>query len=549
VAKFTTSVKIEVKHTFKRFQIGAKKAFREARTEAKKSEFVFRQVTKSVDKMSASAKKLGRNLAVGAVAGFSASVLAGSKYQTALQDLSALTGLVGNELDSMGKRALESSKKFGLSAGAILETNKIIASQLPALLKQPKLLARVTDETLILAKASRMSATDTAGSLTTLINQFNLTGEAAGRVSNALAAGAKEGSANIEFLARSIEKAGTTFQLMGLDVEDAVALVETIGPKFENAALAGNTLDKAFLIMREKSIGLKDGVFDVNTAIGQLNDFVKAGGSIAEEFGREHTKVIEVLIQGQGEFNRYRDAVTGTNEAQIQADKNMRTFMEAVNRLRTAVEENLIKAFLKMEPTLTKIINGMSAFFRNEQKVNKAIKIAKVILIGLVSAIAAVTAAQLALNIAMTANPIGLIIVGIAAGIALIGTAIGAIIVFWDDIVAASKNAVVNIISFFTNTAFGRALLVPFWPIIKVIKLITAGIRKIQAFRRRKDESLDEVAMEIESFNPADINLDQTSAVKIEMDISQEGSPKVKSVESNGNVDFAANVGLMVPAI
>ncbi|MDP8238940.1 MAG: phage tail tape measure protein [Candidatus Hatepunaea meridiana] len=66
------------------------------------------------------------------------------------------------------------------------------------------------------------------------------------------------------------------------------------------------------------------------------------------------------------------------------------------------------------------------------------------------------TAAQWALNVAMTANPIGLVVTGIIAGVALIGSAIYLIWKHWDTIWGAIKSSTITIWK--ALTSFGRML-------------------------------------------------------------------------------------------
>ena len=555
MAKFTASILINASSNIKQVSDWFKKSFDKMARSSSKLNAALRKNSETINRMGASARRMGAVMGGIVAAGIGAAIAKGSEFQTALQDLSALTGSTGKALDDMGARALDLSKKYGVGAPKILETNKLIASSIPALLKQPKLLAKVTDEAVKLAKASRMELGQATAALTTTLNQFNLTGEDANRVINTLAAGAKEGAAPIPFLSEAIEKAGTTFALMGISVEQSVALVETIAPKFAKASLAGNSLDKAFQKMREEGIGLKDGLFDVNTALDQIRKGMKDGESVADTFGVEHAKVIEVLLQGQSEYNRYAKAVSGTNEAQIQADKNMKTFRESMSRLGTAIQKSLIEKFLQYEPQLTAIVEKITAFIGNQEKMTAIIKKAKIIIAGLVAVVIAMTVAQIALNVAMVANPIGLIIAGIALAVGVVVSAITAIVLNWDKIVAAMKIGVEKIKGFFSDTAFGKILMLPFLPIIRVIKLIMKGISAIKRWRGKgkgeEDIALAELGREI---NVATVGAVDTGAIKtsqtldVNMTIDQQGRATVNSATSDNGLNFTSEA-TMLPEI
>ena len=161
--------------------------------------------------------------------------------------------------------------------------------------------------------------------LTNSLNQFNASADQSRRFINVLAAGSQAGAGDINYLSQAIEKSGTTANLMGLEFEQLVALIETAAPKFSEAAVAGNSIDKVLMEMKAKQIGYRNGVFDVNAALDELAGRFAKGELAANIFGKEHAKMVEVLVDGREEFVRYQEAVTGTNKAIEQAATNTDT--------------------------------------------------------------------------------------------------------------------------------------------------------------------------------------------------------------------------------
>ena len=86
--------------------------------------------------------------------------------------------------------------------------------------------------------------------LTNSLNQFNASADQSRRFINVLAAGSQAGAGDINYLSQAIEKSGTTANLMGLEFEQLVALIETAAPKFSEAAVAGNSIDKVLMEMK-----------------------------------------------------------------------------------------------------------------------------------------------------------------------------------------------------------------------------------------------------------------------------------------------------------
>lgn len=196
------------------------------------------------------------------------------------------------------------------------------------------------------------------------MNQHRLAATESGRVINAMAAGSKEGAADIPYLTEAMEKSGTTLAMMNVSLEENIGLIETVAPFYSKAQLAGNSLDKVFLKMKADQIGYVDGVFSVNAALDELAIRYKGGETSANLFGVEHSKMGELLVQNRGEFNRYTKAVTGTNIAIEQAIKNTNN-----NAARKAQELNKINLGLidlgeKMNPLLLKTLSLTSRFIR-----------------------------------------------------------------------------------------------------------------------------------------------------------------------------------------
>lgn len=79
--------------------------------------------------------------------------------------------------------------------------------------------------------------------------------------------------------------------------------------------------------MKAKQIGYRDGVFDVNAALDELAGRFAKGELAADIFGKEHAKMVEVLVDGREELKRYQEAVTGTNKAIEQARQPIPTRM------------------------------------------------------------------------------------------------------------------------------------------------------------------------------------------------------------------------------
>jgi TP901 family phage tail tape measure protein len=334
--------------------------------------------------------------AVGVVAGFMKTAEAANLFEERLDNLSALTGLNGKELEWLGQKAKESSisitesgVRIKQSATDILDAYTKMGSQRPELLKDKEALAAVTEAAIILSEAGKMELEPATAALATTMNQFNLEARDANRIINTIAAGSKVGAGEIPYLTDVIEKSGTTANLMGISIEQMVGTVEAIAPKFSNAMRAGTALDRVLLKMREQGIGVKDGVFDLNRGIDELRIRFASGQSSADLFGVEQAKMGEILVMTQGDMNKYTAEVTNTSIAFEQAGKNTDNMAARLAQAKNKVTLMYQEIGTKLAPAVVRSTNAFNYFLKALMGMPQFVRENQMLIIGLAGAILA----------------------------------------------------------------------------------------------------------------------------------------------------------------
>lgn len=355
----------------------------------------------------------------GLVMAFRKAADAANEFEERVDNLSALTGLEGDPLGWLSDKAketsvaiLESGIRIKQSASDIVDAYTKMGSQRPELLQNKEALHEVTLNAIILSEAAKGKLEPAVAALATTLNQFNLSARDSERTINVISAGSKAGAGNIGYLSEAIEKAGTTMALLGMEVEDGVAIVETVAPKFAKASQAGNSLDKVFLKMRSLNIGFKDGVFDLNLALDELRVRFGKGEKAVDIFSERHAKMVEVMVQGQSEFNRYRGLVTDTNIAMEQAIKNTDNRATQLAQARNKITLLAIELGENLSPTLTKAYLGFGMLMKVTMALPKIFKENKTLIIALTGAYLAYNSAKIAtiaLNIKENISYAGLI--------------------------------------------------------------------------------------------------------------------------------------------
>ncbi len=286
------------------------------------------------------------------------------KLESSSANLKALTGLDDDnvkKLEDGAKRlsttVTEEGVRIRQSAVEIDDSFAIIGSQRPELLKNAEALEKVAQDAIYLSIAGKDKLEPAAKALTTVMNQMNLGAENSPRIINAIAAGSQAGAGNIQYITDAFEKSGTTAKLMNIELEQHIGLIEAVAPKYSEASIAGNSLDKVLLKMKEKGIGYKNGVFDLSLAISELETKFKNGESAATLFGAEHAKMAEILVMNKKEIEDYTAAVTGTNKAVVQAQINSDTNEAKRAQARNKMNLLAIDLMEKLNPAIIGAMN------------------------------------------------------------------------------------------------------------------------------------------------------------------------------------------------
>jgi len=325
-------------------------------------------------------------VAIGALAaGVTKSIEVGKEFETGMQSLSAVTGLSGAPLDDLGERARNLAKQFGTSATEQLESFQGVLSKFgPQLADTPEALSKVSENINTLAKAGGLDAKTSMEALANSMLQFGVNvadGATAANEStrfiNALAASAKVGASEIPQVADAIVVAGVAAKGANVSFEETNAAVQVLAAGGKLGAEAGTALrnvlgkiageDVIPKDAREKLKGLgvdfnklSDTSLPLSERLGELKKAQKDATAIAKVFGTENAAAANILIDGSATMADWTKQITGTNEAQAAAAKNMATFSESMKRLTATFEDLGISVYQKIAPALTFLSDGLN---------------------------------------------------------------------------------------------------------------------------------------------------------------------------------------------
>lgn len=234
-------------------------------------------------------------------------------FEQSLADLSSITGATGKDLDFLKNNAIDLGQKVEGGAKAVVEAYKLIAGAKPELLDNVQALNQVTEAAITLSQAAEMDLPSAATALTDAMNQFGASADEAQRFIDALANGAKFGSAEIPQLTESLLKFGAVARSSNITIEESAALVELLAENGLKGAEAGTALRNILLkisapdalpktaVKELQRLGvsmstLRDASIPVQERLEALKPLLKDNASIVKVFGVENaTSAINVL--------------------------------------------------------------------------------------------------------------------------------------------------------------------------------------------------------------------------------------------------------------
>lgn len=240
-----------------------------------------------------------------------------AQFEKNLSSLSAITGLVGEDLEKLGQQAINTSARVTLTATDVVAAYERIGSIRPELLKNSQMLAMVAEDAIILSEATggKLALEDAARATAVTLNQFQLASTKSTEVINALAAGSKFGSSGVVELADGFDKFGSVAQTLNITVEQSVGLLETLAEQNLVGSEAGLKLRNVLLILQKDSKNWTDGNFDLNKSLERLSNNTSGLTELTNIFGVRNVVAANILSKSREKVISYTEAVTGTATA------------------------------------------------------------------------------------------------------------------------------------------------------------------------------------------------------------------------------------------
>lgn len=383
-----------------------------------------------------------------------------ANYESSIASLSAITGATGQQLAKFKSKVEEVGDATKMTYEDTAKAFELAGSAIPELLNSSDALGMVSKSAIILSKASGDELDSSIRSVTGVMNQFSLKAEESDRAINVLAAGAKVGAASIVQTAESMVNFGAVASSANMSVEQATAAIQVMGKFSLFGAEAGTKLRGSVLKLQQAGIGYASGQFQINDAlkeakskIDKLRTAKEKDAAVLKLFGAENITTGKILLNNISTFEEYTKGVTGTTEAQIQAEiksatmnKKLEAMRNQMQNLAVTIGSVLLPALTSFVEKMTPIVSKVGEFIKQHKGIVKMVAVVG-LLLAVMSGISTVVAV-VSTFIATLASLHGVfMVIGgfVANWIIPMFQALGAIIIGIVEIVAGMMGVTVGV--------------------------------------------------------------------------------------------------------
>lgn len=298
---------------------------------------------------------------------FSDAIDPGVRFQYAMAQVQAISGVSGETLDMISGKARNLAKTFGTDAAEGTGVFSNILSQLgPELAKYPDVLGSMAQNAMTLSKTMDGDVNGAVSALTASFNSFtppvNDATESARIMTeqmNIIAKSAQVGAAEVPDIVAALKNIGPSAKNANVSFAETNAVLQVLGQNQIKAAEAGTALRNAMIILSAPSSdaakALSEAGVDMNRMADRsipLADRLEALKPVMNDtalmsrlFGRENFVAGQILVGNTGQITEWTKEVQNSTSATDQAAIIMDTYAEKQKRMQSRLDDLKISFF------------------------------------------------------------------------------------------------------------------------------------------------------------------------------------------------------------
>lgn len=281
------------------------------------------------------------------------------EFEKSISQLGSITGATGKDLEILKGKVLEVSKSTNKSASEVAEAFQLIGSAKPELLANADALAAVSEQAIILSKASGLDLAVASEALAKSMNQYGASADEAAKFTDILATSQQKGTAPIDKLAESFKNVGSVARASGIDFETTNALLQGLAKGGLDGAEAGTKL-RTILLRLAKTCrdDLNPATQNFNDILNVLSTEVTDVTSAQKLFGEEAAAAALTLIAQKDTVKELNGALNEQGNALAQAETNYDNISGKMEKL-SVTWDNFILSVDDGSSVFSDVVKGM----------------------------------------------------------------------------------------------------------------------------------------------------------------------------------------------
>lgn len=313
---------------------------------------------------------------------FNDAIEPGIRFETAMAEVQAISGVSGEKLDLISGKARELARAFGTDAADATGVFSNVLSQLgPELADTPAVLEAMGRNAMTLSKTMKGDLNGAITALTTSFNAYEISKDdpvqAAKEMEtqmNIIAKSAQVGAAEVSDIAQSLSTVGKSAKNSGVSFAEANAALQIFGQSTIKGSEAGTALRNIMMKISAPTDGVAKMMEEMGVGMDQLTDktlpladrlqallpIMNNDKVMKGLFGLEDIVAAQTLIGSTDLLREWTDEVQNSTSATDQAAVIMDTYAEKQKRMQAFIDDLKISFFEFVEPIapVVEIVGG-----------------------------------------------------------------------------------------------------------------------------------------------------------------------------------------------
>lgn len=296
------------------------------------------------------------------IAAFTAAIKATSDFDSAMSQVSAVSGAIGAEFDALRAKAREMGEQTKFSATEAAEAINYMAM---AGWKTEEMLNGI-EGIMNLAAASGEDLAATSDIVTDALTAFGLSAEEAGHFSDVLAAASSNANTNVSMMGETFKYAAPLAGALGYDVEDvanAIGLMANSGIKGAQAGTAmRGWLTRLAKPTKESGIAMDDLGLSITNTDGSMKTFMEVIEETRDAFSgltEDEKAQYAAMLAGQNGMSGLLAVVNASESDFEKLSSAIRNCDGTVEQMAETMQDNLAGQITILKSQLSELAIGL----------------------------------------------------------------------------------------------------------------------------------------------------------------------------------------------